>query len=1089
LKIVFPCPEKAATFLFSRSWRWFALLLLACISLGLPNSAGAEPQQPLRVGSETDFLPYVDVDAQGQATGFAVELFTAVAAVMDIPISFHPGRWETVWQGLKTGKLDALPLVAHMPEREGQVEFTEPHTIGYDSFFVRKGRERIEFIEQARDLNIIVVRADAAYDALSSRGFNQQLVLVDSLADGFRLLASGQHDALLAPQLQGNHLRRQIGLESLIMPGPLLKEYRREFAFAVRKGDTKLRDRLNQGLAIVKANGEYDRLYRKWLGIHENRTFPVIYVAWGVLAALSLLALMGLWNWQLRRQVALRTQELTQAYTSVQAERQRLYDVLQALPVYVILLSQDYQVTFANRFFEQRYGKAQGRPCYQYLFGREAPCEVCDTFKVLKTGAPLDWCWSGPDGRDYEIHDFPFTDTDGSPMIMEVGIDITEVNRARQALRKANASLEQRVAERTTELEKARQEAEQTRDLLETVVNHLPAAAGILRASDLRLLLVNPEYQRLAPEREMVGKKIQEVWPEAPGLENLFRDVADTGKPFSIIDQLFKISRTESGPPEEIYFSWSIYRIRLPENKGWGLLVTAWETTQRKKIEEALRQSEYRLRRFYDLGLLGVIYWNVDGRIVEANDKFLEMVGYDREDLRSGRIDWQRMTPPEYRHLDEQALRQLMDFGAHSAPFEKEYICKDGTHLPVIVAGAMLDDTCAHGVAFVLDISERKRAEEILKETDRRKDEFLAMLAHELRNPLTPIRNAAQILKRSYSDETRLAWCSDVIDRQVDHLVRLVDDLLDISRINRGKIELKKERLEVSAIVQRAVETSQPLIESRRHTFTVRLPHEPIVLEGDLVRLSQAVSNLLTNAAKYTDEGGRIDLTVESASDEVFIRVRDNGRGIDPSALPDLFQLFYQVDRTLDRSEGGLGIGLSLVKNLVTMHGGEVWAYSEGCGQGSEFVIRLPNPLPAAEARVFHPAGSKTSAASLRILVVDDNLDAVHSLSLLLSSEGHSVTQAYDGHTAFAAALAELPQVILLDIGLPGMDGYTVAGALRQHSALNGTRLIALSGYGRRMDYERAKTAGFNAYLTKPVDFGELQRALTQPLLSDPMPS
>jgi PAS domain S-box-containing protein len=641
--------DSAATSLLSRSWS-LVVLLLACIILELPSFAGTESQQPLRVGSEIGFLPYADIDAQGKATGFAIELFGAVAATMDIPISFQPGSWETVWQGLKTGKLDALPLVAHMPEREGQVEFTEPHTIGYDSFFVRKGHDPIRSIEQARGLNIIVLRADAAHDFLSSRGFNQQLVLVDSLADGFRLLASGYHDVILAPQLQGNLLMRQIGLESIIMPGPLLKEYRREFAFALRKGDTKLRDRLNQGLAIVKANGEYDRLYRKWLGIYEIPTFPATYVAWGVLAAFSLLALMGLWTWQLRRQVVLRTAELTKAYASVQAERQRLYDVLQTLPVYVVLLSQDYQVTFANRFFEQRYGKAQGRPCYNYLFGRDAPCEVCETFKVFKTGAPLDWRWTGPDNLDYEINDFPFTDTDGSPMIMEVGIDVTEMNRAKQALREANVVLEQRVAERTAELEKARYEAEHTRDLLETVVNRLPAAISILRASDLRILLVNPEYQRIAPKKEMVGKRIQDVWPEVPGVEERFREVADTGKPFSAIDQPYNIRRTENGPLEEAYFNWSLYRIRLPEMEEWGMLITGWETTERKKIEEALRQSEYRLRRFYDSDLLGVIYWNIEGGIVEANDKFLEMVGYDREDLAAGRIDWQQMTPPEYRH-------------------------------------------------------------------------------------------------------------------------------------------------------------------------------------------------------------------------------------------------------------------------------------------------------------------------------------------------------------------------------------------------------------------------------------------------------
>lgn len=936
--------------------RWVRLfaLLLAWVILAFHGLVNAEQPAPLSVGSETSFPPYVDIDAQGHSTGFAVELFTAVADVMDIPVTFHPGEWDIVWHNLKTGKIDALPLVARIPEREGQVEFTQPHTIGYDSFFVRKGSSAIHSIEEARTMNIIVLRSDAAHEALVSRGFTSQLAPVDNLADGFRLLASGQHDAVLAPLLPGNALVRKSGLDKIIIPGPLLKEYRREFSFAVHKGNTELRDRLDQGLAIVKANGEYDRLYRKWLGFYETPTFPVKYVVWGAVAAASLLALLGLWTWQLRRQVALRTAELAQTYAAVQAERQRLHDVLQALPVYVVLLSQDYQVIFANRFFEQRYGKAQGRPCHKYLFNRDKPCEVCETFKVLKTNAPVNWEWTGPDDYDYEIHDFPFTDIDGSPMIMEVGVDVTEMNRAKRALREANASLEQRVTERTAELEVARQEAEQAHDLLRVTMDNAPALMSYID-KDCKYRRINKNYER-----------------------------------------------------------WFGY-------------------------------SDGQVRGRYMRDVIGEAAWQA-------------IAPYVQRVLAGERVDFELQIP-------------YLDGGPRWI---------HATYSPDFDAEGQVRGFVVH----VLDISERKQSADALKEIDQRKDEFLAMLAHELRNPLAPISNAVHIMKLSNLDETRLAWCRDVIGRQVEHMVRLVDDLLDVSRINRGKIELKKERLEVATIVQRAVETSQPLIDAHRHELSVHLPPEPVVVEGDLVRLSQVVSNLVNNAAKYTDEGGCIRLTVESAGKNIFIRVRDNGRGIDPSALPGLFQLFYQVDRTLDRAEGGLGIGLALVKSLVTMHGGDVWAQSEGRGKGSEFVIRLPCLRSSPAVPVPHPTEPKSAESPLRILVVDDNRDAAQILSMLLTSEGHTVWLAYDGYEALEVAQAERPQVVLLDIGLPGMDGYAVAQALRQHPTLKMTRLIAQSGYGRQEDRERAKAAGFNDYLVKPVNFDELQVALSPAIIS-----
>ncbi|MCK9620432.1 MAG: PAS domain-containing protein [Methylobacter sp.] len=1058
----------------------FALLLVGAI---WASSGFASAQQPLRVGSEIGFPPYADVDTQGQPTGFSVELLAAVAAVMDIPVTFHPGEWDTVWQNLKTGKIAALPLVARTPEREKQAEFTQPHTIGYDSFFVRKGSPDLYFIEQARAMSIIVLRSDAAHEALASRGFNTQLVIVDDLADGFRLLASGQHDALLAPMRPGNALVYNLGLDKIVVPGPLLKEYRREFCFAVRKGNTELRDRLDQGLAIVKANGEYDRLYKKRLGPYdESSVFPLRYVIWAALAATGLLALMGLWTWQLRRQVALRTAELAQAYTAVHSERQRLHDVLQSLPAYVILLTQDYHVTFANRFFEQRYGKAQGRPCYNYLFSRSESCEVCETFKVLKTNAPLNWKWTGPDDHDYEIHDFPFTDSDGSPMIMEVGIDITEMNRAKKALREANASLEQRVAERTAELEMARQEAEQARDLLRVTMDNAPALMSYI-GQDCRYRHINRNYEQWfghSGER-VLGRHMRDVIGEVAWQtvkDHVQRVLAGAQVEFELQVPYLK------GGPRWVHATYS------PDfdAKGQvrGFVVHVLDISERKKAEEDLVKAHAILDGMLAQAPVGFAYLDRELRYRLINDRLAEINGLPAVAHIGKRIhDIVPMLAP----AAEEIVNQILSTGA---PVNNHELSGETPSAPGVIrywneSWYPLHNNNGEVIGFgviVEDITDRKQTEKDLLEADRRKDEFLAMLAHELRNPLAPISNAVNILKLPSLDEAQLTWCRDVIGRQVEHMVRLVDDLLDVSRISRGKIELKKEPLEVSAIVRRAVETSQPLIDAHRHEFSVHLPPEPLYVKGDPVRLSQAVSNLLNNAAKYTDEGGSIVLTVEPAGNDILFRVRDNGRGLAPSALSGLFQLFYQVDRTIDRAEGGLGIGLALVKSLVAMHGGEVWAQSEGRGKGSEFVIRLPGlPLPSTVPALCQPS-SKPVEGSLRILVVDDNYDAAQSLSLLLVSKGHTVWLAHDGYEALEVAQAQRPQVILLDIGLPGMDGYAVARALRQHPDLKTTILIALSGYGRPEDRELAKTAGFNDYLVKPVNFDELQCALNPAIIS-----
>ncbi|HEU5311231.1 MAG TPA: response regulator [Candidatus Eisenbacteria bacterium] len=372
-----------------------------------------------------------------------------------------------------------------------------------------------------------------------------------------------------------------------------------------------------------------------------------------------------------------------------------------------------------------------------------------------------------------------------------------------------------------------------------------------------------------------------------------------------------------------------------------------------------------------------------------------------------------------------------------------------------------------------------RESEEMLRETDRRKDEFLAMLAHELRNPLAPIRNSVEYLRLKERDP-ELDWSYDVIDRQVDHLTRLVDDLLDVSRITRGKLEIRRKRVDLSEILRGALETIQPQITRKGQRLHVSIPPGPVELHADAVRMTQVLLNLLDNAVKFTPDGGTIWLTVEREDGHLRIRVRDQGKGLEPEDLPQLFQMFYQSRHTKSLSVGGLGIGLALVRRLVEMHGGTVEAASEGLGMGSEFAIRLPYADDRLEAGASRDIASEdaTRPASRRILVVDDNRDSAESLALLLRLAGHEVIAVHDGLAAVETADSWNAEIVLLDIGLPEMDGYEVASTLRQRPDGKRFTLIAVTGWGQDADRRRSREAGFDAHLTKPVETTTLQKLL-----------
>jgi signal transduction histidine kinase/DNA-binding response OmpR family regulator len=380
-------------------------------------------------------------------------------------------------------------------------------------------------------------------------------------------------------------------------------------------------------------------------------------------------------------------------------------------------------------------------------------------------------------------------------------------------------------------------------------------------------------------------------------------------------------------------------------------------------------------------------------------------------------------------------------------------------------------------VVWFADVTDRKRVEAELRDADRRKDEFLAVLAHELRNPLAPIRQAAQLAASPRSTDAQLRWSGGVIERQVRQMARLLDDLLDVSRITRGRLELRRERLDVKSVVEAAAETARPVIEQRRHTLRLHLPASLPPVDADPMRLAQVISNLLTNAAKYTDPEGTIDLGVEVLEGWMLIRVRDNGIGIEPAAIANLFQMFSQLRPALERSEGGLGIGLSLVKGLIALHGGSVEAHSGGVGRGSEFIVRLPLAAQQLSTQEGGDARPQAGGLARRILVVDDNRDATETLAALLAADGHQVKTAFDGEEALSVARTFEPDVAVIDIGLPKKNGYDVARELRQLQSSEPLTLVALTGWGQAEDKTRSRSAGFDEHLTKPVDY-EAVRAI-----------
>jgi PAS domain S-box-containing protein len=531
-----------------------------------------------------------------------------------------------------------------------------------------------------------------------------------------------------------------------------------------------------------------------------------------------------------------------------------------------------------------------------------------------------------------------------------------------------------------------------------------------------------------------------------------------------------------------------------------GASKIARDVTRQREAEERARQllgeaaaANAKFRALFDQGTLFAGILDVDGTILEQNRLFVEGCGYTRAQV-MGKPYWEGpWWAPSTAAVDRIRAGCAQAKTGETFRGELPYVAADGSPRAVDLAIFPIKDDSGR-ILFLAptgtDVTERKRAEaerkrleddlrklaNDLSEADRRKNEFLATLSHELRNPLAPLRNTLELLKRGGADPKSVPYALETMERQLGHLVRLVDDLLDLNRITHSRIDLRKERVELAGLIDQVVAATRSLAESARHELRVTTPVEPIYVEADPVRLSQILGNLLNNACKYTSPGGTIGVAAERQGNEAVVKISDNGIGIPPDKLDSIFEMFSQVDQSLARSQGGLGIGLALVKRLIEMHGGSVQATSAGIDQGSEFVVRLPiTAEQAAAAAATRDADAAPEArGARRILVVDDNRDAAASLATLLQITGHEVFTAHDGPTALEEIERLRPDAVLLDIGLPRVNGYEVSRRVRENSWSGAIALIALTGWGQEEDRRKSSESGFDGHLVKPVEYATL---------------
>ena len=662
--------------------------------------------------------------------------------------------------------------------------------------------------------------------------------------------------------------------------------------------------------------------------------------------------------------------------------------------------------------------------------------------------------------------------------------DIAE--RIWSAVERSHAEASRRLAEAALSRQLAA-EGDRLRGLFEQA----PGFMAVLRGPQHVFELANAAFLHLVGRRNLLGKTMADALPElaGQGFFDLLDQVHRSGRPFFGHEALLVLQPAPDTAPTERYVDFIYQPVLEVDGSVSGIFIEGYDVTDRRLAADAVRDSEERLREGLQAGRMVVWDWDLKSNQVSYSFNAMDVFGHGPADAPP---NWGAVHPDDLPLATATAQKAIEAGDAYETTL-RMVRPDNGEIIWVEARGKVLYDAAGMPLlmrGISIDITERKRAEEALRSADRRKDEFLAMLAHELRNPLAPISTAAELLKLTQASEPRIARTSEIISRQVQHMTSLIDDLLDVSRVTRGLITLEKDMVLLDQVIASTIEQVRPLVEARRHQLAIDIAPGIPPLLGDRTRLVQVCTNLLNNAAKYTPSGGELLLRARVEDGQLMLLVQDSGIGISADLLPQVFDLFTQGERSPDRAQGGLGLGLALVKSLVELHGGSVSAHSEGVGRGSVFTVRLPLPALHDDPALLPGAAQSSVPAApgtpLHLMLVDDNVDAANTLAMLLEMQGYNVSVAYRAQDALERAALDPPGIFLLDIGLPDMDGYELARRLREQQPTGDAVLIALTGYGQAQDRERSEQAGFDHHLVKPVEIERLSALLAQVSLTVP---